>query len=218
MLVFQLSLWPVTPSFGISVKERRVIGTVEMKYNKNNNIKWNTLYSTFHLIFPILIYRYECPAGCIDATGKVVGTVHYEMVSTQIHVLILRLNSPNYAVWLGGLISYIGQLTAVWLVQVSLCYLLTTMSANGLHVVNKMFSILQQSSVCRAGLHAGVIDNDGGWMDVTRQGRKEFFIKSNKNGVQSLGWDNNNRNSIGMNLFWRYLIARSVKYTHNKWK
>lgn len=45
----------------------------------------------------------------------------------------------------------------------------------------------QQSSVCRAGLHAGVIDNDGGWMDVTRQGRKDFFIKSNKNGVQSVG-------------------------------
>ncbi|XP_033933145.1 LOW QUALITY PROTEIN: cysteine-rich secretory protein LCCL domain-containing 1-like [Pseudochaenichthys georgianus] len=67
--------------------------------------------------------RYECPAGCLDATGKVVGTVYYEM----------------------------------------------------------------QSSVCRAGLHAGVIDNDGGWMDVTRQGRKDFFIKSNKNGVQSLG-------------------------------
>ncbi|XP_061122154.1 cysteine-rich secretory protein LCCL domain-containing 1-like isoform X1 [Syngnathus typhle] len=67
--------------------------------------------------------RYECPAGCLDSTGKVVGTVYYEM----------------------------------------------------------------QSSVCRAGLHAGVIDNDGGWMDVTRQGRKDFFIKSNKNGVQSLG-------------------------------
>ncbi|XP_061877065.1 cysteine-rich secretory protein LCCL domain-containing 1 isoform X2 [Entelurus aequoreus] len=67
--------------------------------------------------------RYECPAGCLDATGKVVGTVYYEM----------------------------------------------------------------QSSVCRAGLHAGVIDNDGGWMDVTRQGRKDFFIKSNKYEVQSLG-------------------------------
>lgn len=51
----------------------------------------------------------------------------------------------------------------------------------------KMF-FSQQSSVCRAGLHAGVIDNDGGWMDVTRQGRKDFFIKSYKNGIQSLGW------------------------------
>lgn len=48
-------------------------------------------------------------------------------------------------------------------------------------------SLPKQSSVCRAGLHAGVIDNDGGWMDVTRQGRKDFFIKSNKNGVQSVG-------------------------------
>lgn len=54
------------------------------------------------------------------------------------------------------------------------------------------FVFWQQSSVCRAGLHAGVIDNDGGWMDVTRQGRKDFFIKSYKNGVQSLGWDSLN--------------------------
>uniref|UniRef100_A0A087Y638 Cysteine rich secretory protein LCCL domain containing 1 n=1 Tax=Poecilia formosa TaxID=48698 RepID=A0A087Y638_POEFO len=68
-------------------------------------------------------HRYECPAGCLDAAGRVVGTVYYEM----------------------------------------------------------------QSSVCRAGLHAGVIDNDGGWLDVTRRGRKNYFIKSNKNGVQSLG-------------------------------
>ncbi|XP_056289887.1 cysteine-rich secretory protein LCCL domain-containing 1 [Pseudoliparis swirei] len=67
--------------------------------------------------------RYECAAGCLDATAKVVGTVYYEM----------------------------------------------------------------QSGVCRAGLHAGVIDNDGGWLDVTRQGRKDFFIKSKKNGIQSLG-------------------------------
>ncbi|KAI4879037.1 hypothetical protein NFI96_023430, partial [Prochilodus magdalenae] len=67
--------------------------------------------------------RYECPAGCLESTAKVVGTVYYEM----------------------------------------------------------------QSSICRAGIHYGVIDNEGGWMDVTRQGRKEFFIKSNKNGVQSVG-------------------------------
>lgn len=67
--------------------------------------------------------RYECPAGCLDATEKVVGTVYYEM----------------------------------------------------------------HSSVCRAGVHAGVIDNDGGWLDVSRQGRKDYFIKSYKNGVQSLG-------------------------------
>uniref|UniRef100_A0A8B9KT28 Cysteine rich secretory protein LCCL domain containing 1 n=1 Tax=Astyanax mexicanus TaxID=7994 RepID=A0A8B9KT28_ASTMX len=67
--------------------------------------------------------RYECPAGCLESTARVVGTVYYEM----------------------------------------------------------------QSSICRAGIHYGVIDNEGGWMDVTRQGRKEFFIKSNKNGVQSIG-------------------------------
>uniref|UniRef100_W5JYL5 Cysteine rich secretory protein LCCL domain containing 1 n=1 Tax=Astyanax mexicanus TaxID=7994 RepID=W5JYL5_ASTMX len=72
---------------------------------------------------PTLVAWYECPAGCLESTARVVGTVYYEM----------------------------------------------------------------QSSICRAGIHYGVIDNEGGWMDVTRQGRKEFFIKSNKNGVQSIG-------------------------------
>lgn len=35
-----------------------------------------------HLLIDSFIYRYECPAGCLDAAGKVVGTVYYEMVST----------------------------------------------------------------------------------------------------------------------------------------
>uniref|UniRef100_A0A4W3H2S6 Cysteine-rich secretory protein LCCL domain containing 1b n=1 Tax=Callorhinchus milii TaxID=7868 RepID=A0A4W3H2S6_CALMI len=44
-----------------------------------------------------------------------------------------------------------------------------------------------QSSVCRAGIHYGVLDNEGGWVDITRQGKKPFFIKNNRNGVQSIG-------------------------------
>ncbi|KAJ0011918.1 hypothetical protein NQD34_012893, partial [Periophthalmus magnuspinnatus] len=44
-----------------------------------------------------------------------------------------------------------------------------------------------QSSVCAVGLHAGVIDNDGGWLDVSRLGRKPHFTKSYKNGIQSIG-------------------------------
>ncbi|XP_048451622.1 cysteine-rich secretory protein LCCL domain-containing 1 [Rhincodon typus] len=44
-----------------------------------------------------------------------------------------------------------------------------------------------QSSICRAAMHYGVLDNEGGWVDVTRQGRKPFFIKANRNGVQSYG-------------------------------
>uniref|UniRef100_A0A673X6R9 Cysteine-rich secretory protein LCCL domain containing 1b n=1 Tax=Salmo trutta TaxID=8032 RepID=A0A673X6R9_SALTR len=42
-----------------------------------------------------------------------------------------------------------------------------------------------QSSVCGAGLHAGIIDNDGGWLDVTRHGRKPHFTKSYKNGIHN---------------------------------
>lgn len=43
----------------------------------------------FTIFFSILIHRYECPAGCLDATGKVVGTVYYEMVSTQVIQIML---------------------------------------------------------------------------------------------------------------------------------
>lgn len=28
-----------------------------------------------------LSLRYECPAGCLDSKAKVIGSVHYEMVS-----------------------------------------------------------------------------------------------------------------------------------------
>uniref|UniRef100_A0A8C3JFI8 Cysteine rich secretory protein LCCL domain containing 1 n=1 Tax=Calidris pygmaea TaxID=425635 RepID=A0A8C3JFI8_9CHAR len=44
-----------------------------------------------------------------------------------------------------------------------------------------------QSSICKAAIHYGVLDNEGGWVDVTRQGRKNYFIKSYRNGVQSIG-------------------------------
>ncbi|XP_064010828.1 cysteine-rich secretory protein LCCL domain-containing 1 isoform X2 [Pogoniulus pusillus] len=44
-----------------------------------------------------------------------------------------------------------------------------------------------QSSICKAAIHYGILDNEGGWVDVTRQGRKNYFIKSYRNGIQSLG-------------------------------
>uniref|UniRef100_H3CLG7 Cysteine-rich secretory protein LCCL domain containing 1b n=1 Tax=Tetraodon nigroviridis TaxID=99883 RepID=H3CLG7_TETNG len=50
-----------------------------------------------------------------------------------------------------------------------------------------------QSSVCGAALHSGVIDNDGGWLDVTRLGRKQPFIKSYRNGIQSVGYGSDQR-------------------------
>uniref|UniRef100_A0A8C8MDS7 LCCL domain-containing protein n=1 Tax=Oncorhynchus tshawytscha TaxID=74940 RepID=A0A8C8MDS7_ONCTS len=55
-----------------------------------------------------------------------------------------------------------------------------------------------QSSVCGAGLHAGIIDDGGGWLDVTRQGRKSYFTKSYKNGVQSVAM---NRSANAFNVF-----------------
>ncbi|KFW88062.1 Cysteine-rich secretory protein LCCL domain-containing 1 [Manacus vitellinus] len=45
----------------------------------------------------------------------------------------------------------------------------------------------KQSSICKAAIHYGILDNEGGWVDVTRQGRKNYFIKSYRNGIQSIG-------------------------------
>ncbi|XP_029687471.1 cysteine-rich secretory protein LCCL domain-containing 1b isoform X2 [Takifugu rubripes] len=47
--------------------------------------------------------------------------------------------------------------------------------------------VYDMSSVCGAALHSGVIDSDGGWLDVTRLGRKQHFLKSYRNGIQSVG-------------------------------
>uniref|UniRef100_A0A3Q3D5S7 Cysteine rich secretory protein LCCL domain containing 1 n=1 Tax=Hippocampus comes TaxID=109280 RepID=A0A3Q3D5S7_HIPCM len=44
--------------------------------------------------------RYECPAGCLDATGKVVGTVYYEMKSSicraAVHAGVIRNDAGGY--------------------------------------------------------------------------------------------------------------------------
>ncbi|KAM6177034.1 cysteine-rich secretory protein LCCL domain-containing 2 [Erethizon dorsatum] len=42
------------------------------------------------------------------------------------------------------------------------------------------------SSICRAAIHYGVLDDRGGLVDVTRNGRKPFFVKSQRHGVESL--------------------------------
>lgn len=42
-----------------------------------------------------------------------------------------------------------------------------------------------QSSICRAAMHFGAIDNSGGLVDITRKDRLPFFIKSTKNGIES---------------------------------
>ncbi|XP_056613617.1 cysteine-rich secretory protein LCCL domain-containing 2 [Triplophysa dalaica] len=43
-----------------------------------------------------------------------------------------------------------------------------------------------QSSICRAAIHHGVIDNNGGLVDTTRKDNMPFFVKATKNGIESL--------------------------------
>ncbi|NXU72074.1 CRLD2 protein, partial [Oreotrochilus melanogaster] len=41
------------------------------------------------------------------------------------------------------------------------------------------------SSICRAAIHYGILDNKGGLVDITRKGRTPGFVKSTRNGVES---------------------------------
>uniref|UniRef100_A0A8C8S412 Cysteine rich secretory protein LCCL domain containing 2 n=1 Tax=Pelusios castaneus TaxID=367368 RepID=A0A8C8S412_9SAUR len=41
------------------------------------------------------------------------------------------------------------------------------------------------SSICRAAIHYGVIDDDGGLVDITRKGRSPLFVKSTRNLIGS---------------------------------
>ncbi|XP_049642717.1 cysteine-rich secretory protein LCCL domain-containing 2 [Suncus etruscus] len=53
----------------------------------------------------------------------------------------------------------------------------------------KIFGTLfyeSSSSICRAAIHYGVLDNRGGLVDITRNGKVPFFVKSGRNGVESL--------------------------------
>ncbi|XP_048402931.1 cysteine-rich secretory protein LCCL domain-containing 2 [Stegostoma tigrinum] len=44
-----------------------------------------------------------------------------------------------------------------------------------------------QSSICRAAIHQGIISSEeGGLVDITRRGKIPFFVKSSRNGIQSL--------------------------------
>ncbi|KAI3377900.1 hypothetical protein L3Q82_009029, partial [Scortum barcoo] len=43
-----------------------------------------------------------------------------------------------------------------------------------------------QSSICRAAIHFGAIDNNGGLVDITRKDKVPFFVGSAKNGIESL--------------------------------
>nr|XP_028595914.1 cysteine-rich secretory protein LCCL domain-containing 2 isoform X1 [Podarcis muralis] len=47
------------------------------------------------------------------------------------------------------------------------------------------FTYESSSSICRAAIHSGVLDNRGGMVDITRKGRADFFVKSSRNGIQS---------------------------------
>ncbi|TTR36200.1 Cysteine-rich secretory protein LCCL domain-containing 2 [Bagarius yarrelli] len=61
--------------------------------------------------------------------------------------------------------------------------------ANCLYSSAKVWGTLYydvQSSICRAAIHYGVIDNNGGLVEITRKNNFPFFVKATKNGIESL--------------------------------
>lgn len=45
------------------------------------------------------------------------------------------------------------------------------------------------SSICKAGLHAGLINSAGGFFEVTLEEGSEGYVGSERNGIQSSDWD-----------------------------
>uniref|UniRef100_A0A671XRA7 Cysteine rich secretory protein LCCL domain containing 2 n=1 Tax=Sparus aurata TaxID=8175 RepID=A0A671XRA7_SPAAU len=61
--------------------------------------------------------------------------------------------------------------------------------ANCLNKKGKVWGTLfydVQSSICRAAIHFGAIDNNGGVVDITRMDKFPFFVRATKNGIESL--------------------------------
>uniref|UniRef100_A0A672HC83 Cysteine-rich secretory protein LCCL domain containing 2 n=1 Tax=Salarias fasciatus TaxID=181472 RepID=A0A672HC83_SALFA len=61
--------------------------------------------------------------------------------------------------------------------------------ANCLHKKGKVWGTSSYdvlSSICRAAIHSGAIDNNGGLIDVSRVDKFPFFVRTTKNGIESL--------------------------------
>ena len=96
-------------NYEINAKERPVTGNViiysrSSTFEQPKSIVFHNFLNECDTNTLLFVYRYECPAGCIDSRGKVVGTVHYEMVSATetdiIHLCPLnsngKLNEYNF--------------------------------------------------------------------------------------------------------------------------
>lgn len=62
-------------------------------------------------------------------------------------------------------------------------------SVNEIYFMYYLLCSPQSSSICRAAIHYGILDNKGGLVDITRKGRTPAFVKSTRNGVESFRYD-----------------------------
>ncbi|RXM34297.1 Cysteine-rich secretory protein LCCL domain-containing 2 [Acipenser ruthenus] len=151
--------------------------------------------------------RYKCPANCKNAKGKIWGTLFYDTQSSicraALHYGVIDNNGGLVDITRKGRLPFFVKSTRNGVESFSKykasnsfvvskvveqrvdCY--TTVAE--LCAFKKPYRLLSlavlQSSICRAALHYGVIDNNGGLVDITRKGRLPFFVKSTRNGVES---------------------------------
>lgn len=101
-LLLQANRWIVRRSWEIDAKEQLVTGEVRFKIitaaDQHPNYEQYSLYLLIYLdcisincaiiewhcvVNTSSSHRYECPPGCVDQHGKVVGTSYYDMVTYQ---------------------------------------------------------------------------------------------------------------------------------------
>lgn len=82
--------------------------------------------------------------------------------------------------------------TTTWYVSQLRLHALACRTCMFFQLVSVFFSpsrFFQQSSICRAAIHYGVIDDNGGLVEVARKDNFPFFVKATKNGVESLRYE-----------------------------
>ncbi|TNN77291.1 Cysteine-rich secretory protein LCCL domain-containing 1 [Liparis tanakae] len=112
--------------------------------------------------------RYECPPGCLDSPGKVVGAGYYDMaLSCDTTVaLFCPFKKP------------------VRHCPRSYCPRNCLRDSGARVIGTKYYS--DKSSICRAAVHAGVIQNEsGGYLDVMPVDKRKQYSGSYQNGITS---------------------------------
>uniref|UniRef100_A0A673AXJ5 Cysteine-rich secretory protein LCCL domain containing 1b n=1 Tax=Sphaeramia orbicularis TaxID=375764 RepID=A0A673AXJ5_9TELE len=158
--------------------------------------------------------RYECPPGCLDSPGKVVGTGHYDMQSSVCGVGLHSGVIDNDGGWLDSVFSdspctlkkkLHHSIIFVFFLSVKAVTCDTTVAlfcpfkkpvrhcpSRARVIGTKYYS--DKSSICRAAIHTGVIQNEsGGYLDVMPVDKRKQYNGSYQNGITSETFEHGGR-------------------------